>query len=751
MEQIITSAEIKPDATFISQLSSILSDSLHIPIEISSDYQSFHSQRIVKKRNGIQTIVGEYKDSSTFFIQLEVFSLDEDIKIELSGVLDMLSGLGERTRIILPPDTYKSGKYSLWLGLGVEAKVLSLTRLNLLISEIGRVDEFARNFQDELPVTPSYRKLTDLYKDVISVMQPVFPLQEETIEVETKVWEWADETLEFMHSNLSVAIVIDFPILENYYLAALARKLENYKSTMGKLTLSSVNAKSLTEISQKAPGIVVVPSALISIGTNLYEISNDMQNLMNHFFQNGNRFLFTGTYAEHQNTFHGGQGSVSSPLLPVIRRPPSQVNIEPVIRYAIDEIAVQSRGLTRKEKEKMVAKLLQDFKGLSYSQQLIMMPMLVRRYINLTEKFDIDAIQSDKYIGQIEGTNETFSGLGIKPSSQRSAQVQQMLTEKLTSSDLEFYLKTHLVGQDEAIEQFAAKLTEESLTRPLHQPLRLCLQGTPATGKSESTILLAQFLGVPYINIDAASIPDFYVASAQLLGSGRGIVGSHKAGRLEEAAKHHTAVVIEISDMDHANNNVRAALADLFLQVLSSGQAQAASGNMFSCANLILIFTINLPKGKDESLRKPGIGFNNFPTQKDIRSGVAKEVKSLFSSAFLSRIGNPVLYTTLQGDSLKLIAERSMKNALQSAAERLNKSVKEILVENCATESIVNALENLDSFGARLINDVARNHISQAFVRFIKKHPRKIHAKLIVTTNETGRIEILQEKKEESC
>jgi ATP-dependent Clp protease ATP-binding subunit ClpA len=326
-----------------------------------------------------------------------------------------------------------------------------------------------------------------------------------------------------------------------------------------------------------------------------------------------------------------------------------------------------------------------------------------------------------------------------------------MLTEKLTSSDLEFYLKTHLVGQDEAIEQFAAKLTEESLTRPLHQPLRLCLQGTPATGKSESTILLAQFLGVPYINIDAASIPDFYVASAQLLGSGRGIVGSHKAGRLEEAAKHHTAVVIEISDMDHANNNVRAALADLFLQVLSSGQAQAASGNMFSCANLILIFTINLPKGKDESLRKPGIGFNNFPTQKDIRSGVAKEVKSLFSSAFLSRIGNPVLYTTLQGDSLKLIAERSMKNALQSAAERLNKSVKEILVENCATESIVNALENLDSFGARLINDVARNHISQAFVRFIKKHPRKIHAKLIVTTNETGRIEILQEKKEESC
>ena len=77
---------------------------------------------------------------------------------------------------------------------------------------------------------------------------------------------------------------------------------------------------------------------------------------------------------------------------------------------------------------------------------------------------------------------------------------------------------------------------------------------------------------IPYINIDAAdtSTP----CAAQLLGSGRGIVGSHQSGRLEQAAKHHAGAVIEVSDLDHAVPEARAAMADLFLQILETGRAE---------------------------------------------------------------------------------------------------------------------------------------------------------------------------------
>ena len=157
----------------------------------------------------------------------------------------------------------------------------------------------------------------------------------------------------------------------------------------------------------------------------------------------------------------------------------------------------------------------------------------------------------------------------------------------------------------------------ECLARPLYQPFRYCAQGTPATGKSESAILIAKLLNIPYVNIDAASMPDYYTATSQLLGSARGIVGSFQSGRLEQAAKHHSGALIEISDLDHASPNVRCVLADLFLQILETGEAQSATGAMFSCANLILAFTMNLPKGQDERVRKK-IGFSSEPTRPEV-------------------------------------------------------------------------------------------------------------------------------------
>jgi hypothetical protein len=700
---------------FVIQLANLLSSALDIQISPASDYQSFRSVKADAKRQGIGQIIGEYIDGSTFQVRLEILSTPHEIKLPANDFISLLSELGEKAKIIVPADKPDRGTY-LWLGLGVEAKPLSMTRCIMINSELTKIDAFARELQEHIPEGKEYQHLVELYRQVDNLLKPVFPMQMEGRMLDPVWREWLDECLDYVHANLPIALVSEYPLQLNYCLALLASELESRDLSLGRLSVPSINARNLSELGLKAPSIVVIPSAAISIGSNIYEISNEMSNVMTLIRDGGLRFIFMGSFAEHQSAFHGGQGNTPSPLLPVICNLPPEGDMEAVLRFSVDDAAYRSHGLSRREKNRLVTRLQEQMSGMDHDRQMQMLPLLLNRNLNLTA--EADQQRSGAFIRRISILSETFSGLEPKPGNQRSASVQEHLTRVLTDPGLTGFFKSHLVAQDEALEQFCAKLAEEVLTRPLYQPLRLCLQGTPATGKSESALLLAQRLNVPFMNIDAASIPDFYTASAQLLGSGRGIVGSNRAGRLEEAARHHQAVVIEISDLDHAAPNVRAALADLFLQVLSNGQAQSATGTLFSCANLIMIFTINLPEGKDELLRKPGVGFNNNPSEADIRNGVVKEVKQMFSSAFLSRIGNPILYNSLHGPALAYIAARAMEQAVITAALRMGESIGDVVVEHDAARIVVERLANMNAFGARLICEQARHSVAQAYLEY---------------------------------
>jgi ATP-dependent Clp protease ATP-binding subunit ClpA len=298
-----------------------------------------------------------------------------------------------------------------------------------------------------------------------------------------------------------------------------------------------------------------------------------------------------------------------------------------------------------------------------------------------------------------------------------------------------------LLAQDDALAQLTAHLRMESLTRPPHQPLRYCAQGTPATGKSESAVLLAQRLGIPYVNIDAASLPDYYTAAAQLLGSGRGIVGSHQSGRLEQAAKHHAGAVIEVSDLDHATPQVRAALADLFLQVLETGAAQSAAGAMFSCANLIFAFTMNLPEGMDEGVRKGGPGFHQTVAPETVRARVVTEIKKYLSSAFLSRVGTPILFAPLDGEALAVIVERAIGAALRTAAERLQLGLSDIVIAPGTGAQVVVTLQaNLTAFGARALLEHGRTQAATALLEFHQHNPKLKAPSLRVSARPDGQL-----------
>jgi hypothetical protein len=417
--------------------------------------------------------------------------------------------------------------------------------------------------------------------------------------------------------------------------------------------------------------------------------------------------------------FHGGQGGKTDPLAPVVRHVPA-APLASLARFAVRRAARPAGGLPAATEERLVFQVLEELKPLLPAEQRRVLPGVARRLVNAWAA-GVPLPEAASFARQASELKETLAGLSPRPRVRRSPTVQARFVQRLTDAGLLAALQENLLGQDQALAEFAARLASEALTRPGHQPLRLCVEGTPATGKSESLALTAAWLGLPYLNVDAASLPSAHTAAAQLLGSGRGIVGSHQSGRLEQAAKHHDGAFIEVSDLDHAVPEVRAALADLFLQVLDQGEAQSATGAMFSCANLIFGFSLNLPGKADEKAHQ-GIGFQTAPGEKERRQRVLAELQQMLSGAFLSRIGSPILFRPLEGSALAEIAARAIEQAITAAARRLQLDLREVVLEPEVGARVLASLEtNVTTLGARTLAEHGRTLAAQALLELKRR------------------------------
>jgi ATP-dependent Clp protease ATP-binding subunit ClpA len=137
---------------------------------------------------------------------------------------------------------------------------------------------------------------------------------------------------------------------------------------------------------------------------------------------------------------------------------------------------------------------------------------------------------------------------------------------------------------------------------------------------------------------------------------------------------------------------------------------------------VIFAFTMNLPGGMDESVRK-GIGFGGPPTRREVNSRVISEIKNMLSSAFVSRIGTPILFESLDGESLAVILERAVTRAIFSAAERLHVPIRDVELASGLGARLVASLDpGLASLGARALLEHGRSLAAKAFVELHQRN-----------------------------
>ena len=666
-----------------------------------------------QKQKGILTVHGQLENNDVVSIRFEVLRTNDNARIHAGQFFHLMGELSDKTHVVHPSKS-GSGPASLWLEMKVQASPMSMTRSAKFHAEIVNINRIAEVLQSEVPELNSYQDLAEQYKSVADIFEPVVPYDKAVQNPEMA--SWLSETLEMYSGGLCQAFPVQSVLQEKYLLAALATQFLQQGSSLGKTIPPVISAVKLPELLKAAPGCVAIPAVALSMGTNPYERGNEILSLLQALTFSKTPAFFTGESAQLQNLFHGGQGGKNDPLLPVVRSLPPLSPLE-LIEFGVENEASLNGGLAAPLKQECIGEIAKCFQEANRSDIDRLLPAVIIDTVKRSASAGkLCAEEIDSFREKLHNRKATLGGLAGNGRISRFSHVQEKFNEVLVDPGLANYFNSKLFAQEDALNELARRLQMEALTRPLYQPIRYCAQGTPGTGKSESTVLLAKLLGVPFINIDAASIPDFYTASAQLLGSARGIVGSHQAGRLEQAAKHRLGAVVEISDLDHANPAVRSAMADLFLQLLETGEAQSAAGAMFSCANLIFVFTINLPNGQDEFVRQ-GMGFLGNPDEKEIRKRIHKELKKTFSTAFISRIGNPILFNPLAGSAKLKIVEKACNKAVREGAERLNVSYEAIAVDDDTRQHILDQCTDLDlTSGARGIMEKTRSIVAGAIL-----------------------------------
>ncbi|MCI0604936.1 AAA family ATPase [bacterium] len=721
----------------VRQVAEVCEKATQLTVSLSSDGLSFSSMESTKK-DGILHAAGNVSEHGVLALRLEFLRVSGSPRIAFTDFFKHLSVLGEKTRLMAPFVT-RSGESSLCVELRIQASPLSYARSTALMTELKNLEALAKTLQAQLPRSLRQPELAKLYDQFFDIVEPVYALDLDTTTLNREWIDWAKLTMDFLSGSACVALPACYPISEDFALALLATAAIETGVSIGRYVAPLSSPKSLVDTAKKAPGTVAMPAMRLSLGTNAYELANEVQAMLVTLHSSRKPVIFTGSDEQLRSIFHGGQGGLTNPLSPVVRHAP-EASMEVLTHFAVRTMQRRVGGMPASMEEYVVQEILAGLKPYSPTEQKRILPVVANHALNTwANGKSLNGQTTATFAVNVSSVSETLAGMSAKPRVTRAPAVQQRFTLTFTDADVTHYLKRHLLGQDSAIDQLVSRLRMEALTRPLHQPLRYCAQGTPATGKSESAVLLASKLGIPYMNVDAASIPDYYSAAAQLLGSGRGIVGSYQSGRLEQAAKQHTGVLIEVSDLDHANERVRSGLADLFLQVLETGEAQSAAGAMFSCANLIFAFTMNLPDGMDESVRK-GFGFNDSVDNRQLQNRVVTEIKRMLSTAFLSRVGTPILFEPLNGDAIATILERAVRAAITAAAERMGFVIGEIVLQEGLGKRIAaSAQARLGAFGARALLEQGRVLAADAVVSLQNTIPAP-ERKLSVSLTESNKL-----------
>ena len=225
-------------------------------------------------------------------------------------------------------------------------------------------------------------------------------------------------------------------------------------------------------------------------------------------------------------------------------------------------------------------------------------------------------------------------------------------------------LKTHIVGQDEAVEAVAKAIRRNRVgISPKKRPVSFIFVGPTGVGKTELVKCLANdmFDSVDaLIRLDMSEYMEKHTVS-KLIGSPPGYVGYDEAGQLTEKIRRKPYSVVLFDEIEKAHPDV----LNVLLQVLDDGRITDAQGRLVNFENAIIVMTSNA--GSEG--RVGGLGFGKT-SQDKTNDKTMNALKEFLRPEFINRVDEIITFNHLTRENFLGIADIMLEELRSSLSDR---------------------------------------------------------------------------------
>lgn len=312
-----------------------------------------------------------------------------------------------------------------------------------------------------------------------------------------------------------------------------------------------------------------------------------------------------------------------------------------------------------------------------------------------------------------------------KPAKTVSTQSKQGKLSKEKFLGLESYLKSNVIGQDEAIEEIVSSLfrAQADLNDP-NRPLGVFLfAGSSGVGKTFLASALHRYIfgeEIPMARMDCGEFQHKH-ENQKLLGSPPGYVGHDEGGQLTNQIKKNPNSVLLIDEVEKAHQDIW----NTFLRIFDEGIATDNKGEIVDFRNTIIIMTTNLGNDKIvENLISTSAGFaqqvdfkrstTKIPSREIVEKETHRAINKYFRPEFVNRIDKIVVFNHLSKNNCEKIAQLEMA----TIAEKLSKKGISLQYTENTIEAMVD--KGVDTImGARGISQLRRDQLETRMAKLI--------------------------------
>ena len=293
-------------------------------------------------------------------------------------------------------------------------------------------------------------------------------------------------------------------------------------------------------------------------------------------------------------------------------------------------------------------------------------------------------------------------------------------------------LKTHIVGQDEAVDAVARAIRRSRVgISPKKRPVSFIFVGPTGVGKTELVKQLSSDLFDSVdslIRLDMSEYMEKHTVS-KLIGSPPGYVGYDEAGQLTEKIRRKPYSVVLFDEIEKAHPDV----LNILLQVLDDGRITDAQGRVVNFENTVIVMTSNA--GSEGGVAAVGFG----RTQDDqVKEKTMKALRGFLRPEFINRVDEIITFHHLSQENFLGIADimlAELKESLDSRGLALTWSddLRQLLVKKAY--SVAYGARNL----RRTLQKELEDPISEAIIDSFENPISTIH---VTVENDAVKLEI---------